>query len=167
MGAKRAVPGRSAPYDKLLAEYQRKNQAKLQKAQFDAAQPLEEDDVPTGPVDSEDEKDAVMGAIARHWGGAPIWNPTPVPLIAKYRHNRLRGMFQSAFGSKSSGRLVSGRVDENGSENGGGGNANSGFMPNADENGVVHARRGSVVPGARSMMPSSRKASVVSAGGGG
>ena len=30
MGAKRAVPGRSAPYDKLLAEYQRKNQAKLQ-----------------------------------------------------------------------------------------------------------------------------------------
>jgi len=31
MGAKRAVPGRSAPYDKLLAEYQRKNQAKLQR----------------------------------------------------------------------------------------------------------------------------------------
>lgn len=30
MGAKRAVPGRSAPYDKLLADYQRKNQAKLQ-----------------------------------------------------------------------------------------------------------------------------------------
>ena len=33
MGAKRAVPGRSAPYDKLLAEYQRKNQAKLQSKQ--------------------------------------------------------------------------------------------------------------------------------------
>lgn len=30
MGAKRGVPGRSAPYDKLLADYQRKNQAKLQ-----------------------------------------------------------------------------------------------------------------------------------------
>jgi SAGA-associated factor 73 len=34
MGAKRAVPGRSAPYDKLLAEYQRKNQAKLQSMFF-------------------------------------------------------------------------------------------------------------------------------------
>lgn len=30
MGSKRGVAGRSAPYDKLLAEYQRKNQAKLQ-----------------------------------------------------------------------------------------------------------------------------------------
>jgi len=34
MGAKRAVPGRSAPYDKLLADYQRKNQAKLQSTSF-------------------------------------------------------------------------------------------------------------------------------------
>jgi SAGA-associated factor 73 len=30
MGAKRAVPGRSMPYDILLAQYQKKNQAKLQ-----------------------------------------------------------------------------------------------------------------------------------------
>lgn len=30
MGAKRAVPGRSLPYDMLLAAYQKKNQAKLQ-----------------------------------------------------------------------------------------------------------------------------------------
>ena len=30
MGAKRAVPGRSAPYDFLLAAYQKKNQAKMQ-----------------------------------------------------------------------------------------------------------------------------------------
>lgn len=30
MGAKRAVPGRSAPYDVLLAQYQKKNQAKQQ-----------------------------------------------------------------------------------------------------------------------------------------
>ena len=167
MGAKRAVPGRSAPYDKLLMEYQRKNQAKLQKAQFDAAQPREEDEVPTGPVDSEDERDNVMGAIARAWGGRPIWNPTPVPLRSKYQHNRIRGMMQSAFGNRSSGGgLFSGAVNGAGaSGSGGGGSSSGGFLPNVDDNGIVHARRGSVVPGARSMMPSSRKASVASAVG--
>ena len=163
MGAKRAVPGRSAPYDKLLMEYQRKNQAKLQKAQFDAAQPREEDEVPTGPVDSEDERDNVMGAIARNWGGRPIYNPTPVPLRSKYQYNRIRGMMQSAFGNKSGGGgLLSGG---SGSASASGGSLGGGFLPNVDDNGIVHARRGSVIPGARSMMPSSRKASVVSAGG--
>lgn len=33
MGAKRAVPGRSMPYDQLLAAYQKKNQAKQQSKQ--------------------------------------------------------------------------------------------------------------------------------------
>ena len=158
MGAKRAVPGRSAPYDKLLMEYQRKNQAKLQKAQFDAAKPVEEDEVPTGPVDSEDEKDNVMGAIGRSFGGIPIWNPTPVPLRSKYQHNRIKGMLQSAFGKNSGGGLFSG-----GGIFGGGSTVAAG--PNVDDNGIAHARRGSVVPGARSMMPSSRKASVASAVG--
>jgi len=35
MGAKRAVPGRSLPYDMLLAAYQKKNQAK-QQSEFQA-----------------------------------------------------------------------------------------------------------------------------------
>jgi SCA7, zinc-binding domain len=34
MGAKRAVPGRSLPYDMLLAAYQKKNQAKQQSKSF-------------------------------------------------------------------------------------------------------------------------------------
>jgi SAGA-associated factor 73 len=34
MGAKRAVPGRSLPYDVLLNQYQKKNQAKLQRKSF-------------------------------------------------------------------------------------------------------------------------------------
>ncbi len=34
MGAKRAVPGRSLPYDILLAQYQKKNQAKQQSTSF-------------------------------------------------------------------------------------------------------------------------------------
>ena len=36
MGAKRSVPGRSMPYDYLLAQYQKKNQAKQQSASLPA-----------------------------------------------------------------------------------------------------------------------------------
>ena len=161
MGAKRAVPGRSAPYDKLLMEYQRKNQAKLQKAQFDASAPNPDDEnLPSGPVDSEEEKDAVMNSIARSWGGRPLYQHTGVPLKAKYQHNRIRGMLQSALGGRGSGGLFG---------NGGGGGGSGGFFgsapgPVVDDQGIVHARRGSVVPGARSMMaPGSRKPSVASA----
>ena len=101
MGAKRAVPGRSAPYDKLLMEYQRKNQAKLQKAAFDANAPNPEDDsLPSGPVDSEEEKDAVMAGIARAFGGAPIYQPTFVPLRKKYELTRMKGMLASALGGR-------------------------------------------------------------------
>lgn len=168
MGAKRAVPGRSAPYDKLLLEYQRKNQAKLQKAQFDAAQPREEDEVPTGPVDSEEERDTVMGAIARAWGGRPIWNPASVPLRSKYQHNRIRGMLQSALGNRSGGNgLFGGNNNGGGAAAGGGGGFFGGALNqvNVDDNGIVHARRRSVVPGARSMMPGpSRKPSVAGVG---
>ena len=34
MGAKRAVPGRTLPYDMLLSQYQKKNQAKQQSVSF-------------------------------------------------------------------------------------------------------------------------------------
>ncbi|KAK3684541.1 SAGA complex subunit Sgf73 [Vermiconidia calcicola] len=177
MGAKRAVPGRSAPYDKLLMEYQRKNQAKLQKAQFDANAPNPDDeDLPSGPVDSEEEKDAVMGAIARSWGGRPLYQHTMVPLRAKYQHNRIRGMLQSAFGNRSGGGGGGGlfSAGSSGGNGGGGGffggnnnNANSSATataPVVDDNGIVHARRGSVIPGARSMMaPQARKPSVANA----
>ncbi|KAL2016284.1 hypothetical protein VTK56DRAFT_3912 [Thermocarpiscus australiensis] len=72
MGAKRAVPGRSLPYDMLLAAYQKKNQAKQQKAAIDANAPLEdEDEINAGAVDSDEETAAVMGALAN-------WNPQPV-----------------------------------------------------------------------------------------
>ena len=39
MGAKRSVPGRSLPYDLLLAQYQKKNQAKQQSTQFYTSSP--------------------------------------------------------------------------------------------------------------------------------
>lgn len=161
MGAKRAVPGRSAPYDKLLMEYQRKNQAKLQKAAFEASGQGAEDDenLPTGPVDEEEERDTVMASIARTFGGKPIYQPTMVPLRSKYQHNRIKGMLQSALGGRGGGNGLFG----NG--NGGGGGffgSNSANAPVVDEQGMVHARRGSVVPGARSMMApvNSRKPSL-------
>jgi SAGA-associated factor 73 len=176
MGAKRAVPGRSAPYDKLLMEYQRKNQAKLQKAQFDATAPDPEDEALAvgGPVDSEEEKDAVMSAIARNWGGKPLWQPTHVPLRAKYQHNRIQGMLQSAFGNNRSlgggggggGFFGSANAGQSASGSAGAASASASgsAAPMVDDNGIVHARRGSVVPGARSMMaPASRKSSVANA----
>ncbi|KAL9098302.1 MAG: hypothetical protein Q9187_009683, partial [Circinaria calcarea] len=67
MGAKRAVPGRSLPYDMLLTAYQKKNQAKQQKAAIDANAPLLDETEPGGPIDSDEEKDAVMAAVARSW----------------------------------------------------------------------------------------------------
>ncbi|WPH02820.1 Hypothetical protein R9X50_00568800 [Acrodontium crateriforme] len=159
MGAKRAVPGRSAPYDKLLLEYQRKNQAKLQKAAFDANAPNPDDDaLPSGPVDSEEEKDAVMGAIARSWGGQPIYQSSCVPLWRKYEHNRIKSMLSSAMGGGRGG----GGLFGTGQVSGGG---FFGSAPVVDDHGVVHARKGSVVPGARSMMPSSRKPSIASTAG--
>lgn len=160
MGAKRAVPGRSAPYDKLLMEYQRKNQAKLQKAAFDANAPANmEDEMATGPVDSEEEKDAVMSSIARAWGGRPLYQPQPVPLRKKYEYNRIKSMLGSALGNRSG----AGSMFGNGAASGFFGPAAVPQGPTVDADGTVHARKGSVVPGARSMMAptqSSRKPSV-------
>ncbi|KAI1164206.1 SCA7-domain-containing protein [Nemania serpens] len=97
MGSKRAVAGRSLPYDMLLAAYQKKNQAKQQKAALDANAPLEEDDDANGgPVDSDEETAAVMSALAR-------WNPQPVipqrvftPIKRTYQLARLREQLQTA-----------------------------------------------------------------------
>jgi len=97
MSAKRAVPGRSLPYDMLLAAYQKKNQAKQQKAAIDANAPLEdEDDAEQGQVDSDEETAAVMGALAS-------WNPQPVvpqpvfaPTKRQYQLARLHEQLQTA-----------------------------------------------------------------------
>ncbi|KAI1374676.1 SCA7, zinc-binding domain-containing protein [Hypoxylon crocopeplum] len=97
MGAKRAVAGRSLPYDMLLAAYQKKNQAKQQKAALDANAPMEDDDdANAGPVDSDEETAAVMGALAR-------WNPQPVlpqpifaPIKRTYQLARLHEQLQTA-----------------------------------------------------------------------
>lgn len=168
MGAKRGVPGRSAPYDKLLMEYQRKNQAKLQKAAFDANAPNPDDDnLDIGPVDSEEEKEAVMAAIAQNWGGAPLYQPMRVPLRKKYEYNRLQGtLFGHRPSHKASGGTFTfgpGAVGAGGGLFGTGtagpglfgsgtaGRPNAAMTPTVDADGMVHPRK-NVVPGARSMM---------------
>ncbi|KAH8889317.1 SCA7-domain-containing protein [Thozetella sp. PMI_491] len=97
MGAKRAVPGRSLPYDMLLAAYQKKNQAKQQKAAIDANAPLEdEDDINAGAIDSDEETTAVMTALA-HWNPQPVV-PQPVfaPIKRQYQLARLHEQLQAA-----------------------------------------------------------------------
>ncbi|KAK2612964.1 SAGA complex subunit Sgf73 [Conoideocrella luteorostrata] len=96
MGAKRAVAGRSLPYDMLLAAYQKKNQAKQQKAALDANAPVEDDDANNGPVDSDEETGAVMTALSR-------WNPQPIipqpffaPMKRQYQYARLHEQLQLA-----------------------------------------------------------------------
>ncbi|KAJ2897986.1 SAGA-associated factor 73 [Zalerion maritima] len=97
MGAKRAVPGRSMPYNLLLAAYQKKNQAKQQKAALDANAPLEdEEESNNGPIDEEEEAHLVKTALKN-------WRPTPVvvdktfaPLKFEYKHARLRELLDNA-----------------------------------------------------------------------
>jgi SAGA-associated factor 73 len=97
MGAKRAVVGRSLPYDMLLAAYQKKNQAKQQKAALDANAPLEdEDELNLGPVDSDEETAAVMSALS-HWKPQPVVpQPTFAPIRRQYQLARLHEQLQMA-----------------------------------------------------------------------
>ena len=102
MGAKRSVPGRSLPYDQLLAMYQKRNQAKIQKAALEAKAPLLDDGPPEGPVDSDEEKDAVMAAIARV-RPVPLEQHVFVPTARKYKHIRMKEMLGNALVSRGPG----------------------------------------------------------------
>lgn len=77
MGLKRSVPGRSRPYDTLLAAYQKKNQAKQQKAALDATAPLHDSDEDTGPIDSDEETALVLGAARNFHPKPPSFVPIP------------------------------------------------------------------------------------------
>ncbi|KAE8350482.1 thiolase-like protein [Aspergillus coremiiformis] len=106
MGAKRAVPGRSLPYDMLLQAYQKKNQARQQKAAIDANAPLQDDMDNNGPVDSDEEKDAVMAAITRSHP-QPIITQTLISTKKKYQYVRIKEMLSHALGGARGGGLFS------------------------------------------------------------
>ncbi|KAJ5234298.1 uncharacterized protein N7469_003466 [Penicillium citrinum] len=106
MGAKRAVPGRSLPYDMLLQQYQKKNQARQQKAAIDANAPLQEDLETNGPVDSDEERDLVMAAIARSTP-KPLAEHTLITSKTKYRYVRIKEQMQHAIGGRNGSSLFS------------------------------------------------------------
>lgn len=96
MGAKRGVAGRSLPYDMLLAAYQKKNQAKQQKAALDATAPLEDEDAALGPIDSDEELTAVMHGLS-NWNPQPVVQPPVlIPIEKRYLRERLREQLQQA-----------------------------------------------------------------------
>ncbi|KAI5302505.1 hypothetical protein KEM56_000644, partial [Ascosphaera pollenicola] len=106
MGAKRAVPGRSLPYDMLLQAYQKKNQARQQKAAIDANAPVVDEDAGSGKVNSDDEKEECMMAIERMWTNREsrsLADYRPVDTKMKYRTVRVRDMFMQALGGSAPG----------------------------------------------------------------
>ncbi|KAL1964997.1 hypothetical protein VTN77DRAFT_6197 [Rasamsonia byssochlamydoides] len=106
MGAKRAVPGRSLPYDMLLQAYQKKNQARQQKAAIDANAPLQDDFDTNGPVDSDEERDAVMAAISRSCP-RPLETHVLMPTRKKYHYVRMKEMLSNVLGGARGGGLFS------------------------------------------------------------
>ncbi|KAL8674441.1 MAG: hypothetical protein Q9168_001174 [Polycauliona sp. 1 TL-2023] len=102
MGAKRGVPGRTMPYDYLLAQYQKKNQAKQQKAAMDANAPLVDDTDANVPVDSDEEKDAYMAGLAR-WRPQPLAQHVFVGCRSKYNRIRVKeALAQALAGQRGS-----------------------------------------------------------------
>lgn len=103
MGAKRSVPGRSAPYDLLLQQYQKKNQAKQQKALLAsqaAADSLADGGDGEGDgatIDSDEEREGVMKGVAKNWGGRRLDNYVAVPTKSRYKGVRIKEMVQGAI----------------------------------------------------------------------
>ncbi|KAK9447654.1 SCA7, zinc-binding domain-containing protein [Limtongia smithiae] len=95
MGAKRNVPGRSQPYDILLAAYQKKNQ--LKQAQLTSSAQLAEDmELNSGPVDSDEEVDSVMRGVRRAYA-VPLERNVIFPVRIKNQLYRMRELFENAF----------------------------------------------------------------------
>jgi SAGA-associated factor 73 len=169
MGAKRAVPGRSMKYDILLAQYQRKNQAKLHRAAMDANAPMQDEFEPQGPIDSDEERDAVMKGINQYYRpdnftggrtmGAPLESYNSVPLRRRYNYIRLKGAIQQAIGGVHGSKLFATPASINSGLFGGPAgemSAMSATMEHFDS-----SRRGSVAPQQRQGIPTaSRKQSI-------
>ncbi|KAL8855066.1 MAG: hypothetical protein Q9221_000263 [Calogaya cf. arnoldii] len=111
MGAKRGVPGRSMPYDFLLAQYQKKNQAKQQKAAMDANAPLVDDTDANVPVDSDEEKDAYMAGLAR-WRPQPLAQHVFVGCRSKYNRIRVKEALAQALAGQRGSNMFAVRPPE-------------------------------------------------------
>lgn len=97
MGAKRAVPGRSAPYDQLLAAYQRKNQARLAAGQAAAQQAQDELDHGSNiPLDEDEETHLVLEGVMRSYP-LPLEKKVIMPTRLRTGFLRMREMFAGAI----------------------------------------------------------------------
>ncbi|GMM28920.1 deubiquitination module subunit [Martiniozyma asiatica (nom. inval.)] len=101
MGAKRAVLGRSLPYDQLLAQYQRKNQAKLGAAAAAAQQKKDDQEllangIENGPVDEEEETHQVLEGVRRNLP-MPLESRVIMPTRYRRKYLRMREMLGNAI----------------------------------------------------------------------
>jgi SAGA-associated factor 73 len=98
-------------------------------AAIDATAPLPEDLEPSGAVDSDEEKDSIMAALARH-RPRPMATYTHVSQRSKYQYIRMKGMIRSALGAPPGGgnNLFSGMGNGADGMNGGRGMGGGGPM---------------------------------------
>lgn len=75
-------------------------------AAIDANAPLQEDLETNGPVDSDEERDSVMAAIARS-APKPLAEHTLITSKTKYRYVRIKEQMQHAIGGRGGGSLFS------------------------------------------------------------
>lgn len=79
-------------------------------AAIDANAPLQDEVEPNGPVDSDEERDSVMAAIARS-APKPLVEHTLMSSKSKYRYVRIKEQMLHAIGGRGGGGLFS--TDDN------------------------------------------------------
>ncbi|EEB05092.1 SAGA complex subunit Sgf73 [Schizosaccharomyces japonicus yFS275] len=109
MGSKRAVPGRSQPYDVLLAAYQKKNYARIQRQRLENAKSVQNEDENEGPVDSDHEADLVMNACAQS-GRVPLEHRVVIPVRRRHSYFRARELVAAAFRHDERNMQVTGTI---------------------------------------------------------
>lgn len=79
---------------------------------LEAQQPYQDDEFAhAGPIDSDEEKDQVLAAIAQS-RPRPLWQSQPVQRRRKYEYVRIREMMSSALSGKGAGLFRTGPPPE-------------------------------------------------------
>lgn len=78
----------------------------LTEAAIDANAPLQDDADNNGPIDSDEERDAVMAAISRSFP-KPLVTHTLIPTRKKYQYVRMKEMLSHVLGGARGGGLFS------------------------------------------------------------
>lgn len=106
MGAKRAVPGRSAPYDVLLQQYQKRNQAKIAANNALAAQRMEDSEFGDGDdvngfnynkiLDPDEETHLVLEGLSKN-NPIPLERNIVLPVRNRHRFLCMREAYANAL----------------------------------------------------------------------